>query len=162
MTAPTATQPRAQPADTGPDAELELYAGQHAVRRARGFCVFLAVNWMVMGWYVLRTPNSLVSAMAFGLGLLCLLGALGQLRGMRNARELPLILFEGDLLHHRNFTAGQARSVAFSELLPELEHDRSHLQVKKRDGDTVDLPWLALDASDRERLRLALTARLST
>lgn len=140
--------------------ELELYASEHAVRRARGFCVFLAVNWLVMGWYVLRTPNNLVSILAFVLGLLCLLGALGQLRGMRNAKELPLILFEGPTLHYRNFTAAQARSIPFADLTEHIERDRSHLQVKKRDGDTVDLPWLALSEPDRDRLHHALTDRL--
>ncbi|REJ85617.1 MAG: hypothetical protein DWQ36_25280 [Acidobacteria bacterium] len=137
-----------------------LHASQRAARRARGFAVFLFVNWIVMGWYVLRAPSGVVGAMAFVLGIVCLLAALGQMRGMRDAGRLPLVEIDGDVLRFRRFTARAQSEVRFDELRPDVEVDRSHLQVTTRGGEVHELPWLALEEEDRKTLEDALRSRL--
>jgi hypothetical protein len=151
-------EPRETP---DPSSDLKLYADPRSARRSRGFAVFFFVNWVVMGWYVLRTPSSMVTLLAFALGLICLLALLGQIRGIRNATTQPMIHLDEEELHFRPFTANRIDSARLADLRPGLDVDRSHLQVTTRDGEVLDLPWLALAEQDRQTLVAALEARIA-
>ena len=144
----------------GDTATLRLNATDWVRRRSRGFAVFLFVNWVVMGWYVLRSAESTVRLIAFPLGLFALLGALSQLRGLRLAGRLPLVEATDEVLRYRRFTAKELREVPWSELNPEFEATASELGLERRDGESVDLPWLSLSDEDRERLTALVRQRL--
>ena len=139
---------------------LRLHATDWVKRRSRGFCVFLFVNWVVMGWYVLRSAESTVRLIAFPLGLFALLGALSQLRGLRLADRLPLVEATDEVLRYRRFTAKELREVPWSQLDPEFEATASELGLERRDGESVDLPWLSLSDEDRQQLTDEVRRRL--
>lgn len=143
--------------DGSAPAPLELYAAPGAAARGRLFATFLLANWIVMGWFVFRSPSRAVSVVAFLMGMVTLIGGLSQLRASRLASRVPLIEIGPELLRFRSYTNAKWREVPRRSILGVRERSRTTLTLKTTDGDEL-VPWTALGDEQRERLLGALGA----
>lgn len=140
---------------------LELWAARSAVRRSRLIGYLLTVNWLLLGWVMYRAGiRTLVGALAFGFGLLALIGGLSQLRAVRRARTEPLIRLRDDVLESRSYTGPFAERVHLDRVDSIVDSDTATLRLRARSGEEVEVPWLALSEGDRERLVAWVRARI--
>jgi hypothetical protein len=138
-----------------------FFADGRAIRRSRSFALFLAMNWLVMGAFVLSAGlRSLVGGVAFAFGLMALLGALSQLRGARLATRLPLVEVEPTLLRLRPYTAKESNAVPFSEIKRVERPGQGSARLLLASGAYQTLPGLTLSRSELERLLTAIEHEL--
>ncbi|HUP22581.1 MAG TPA: hypothetical protein VNB06_06530 [Thermoanaerobaculia bacterium] len=140
---------------------LELWPDPRKVRRGRLLALFLLLNWVAMGWLVLAQGlRSLPGLLAFGFGLLTLLGGLSQLRGARLASSLPLVRVGPDRIESRFYSGGELRPVELSQVKAVRRASREEIVLALGDGGEVSLPCLALAEADRHRLEATIRSLL--
>ncbi len=135
----------------------EFWAFSGALRRSRAFMLFLFVNWFVLGVYVLRTPSRAVALVAFCLGLVTLIGALGQRRGLALAKTTPLVIVDDAGVRFRRYTASEYEERRWDEVA-EIRRDGVHIEVVGPDGVAGILPSAVLGDEGRDELEGALRA----
>ena len=153
------TLPVAREPEDVAEQSREFWPFAGALRRSRAFMLFLFVNWFVLGVYVLRTPSRVVALIAFCLGLVTLIGALGQRRGLSLAKTAPLVVLSETGVRYRRYTASDYEEKRWEEI-SEIRRDGVHIEVVGPDGVAGILPSTVLGDEGRDALEGALRAAL--
>ena len=150
---------RSEALAAGPESEQQFWVIDGALRRSRALMLFLFVNWLVLGVYVFRTPSRVVALIAFLLGLLTLVGGLGQRRGLALAKKAPLVILGERGVRFRRYTAGDYVELGWSEIAA-VRREGVVIELVRTDDTVEILPSTVLGDEGRDRLERSLRSAL--